>query len=170
MSLRNGLLVVWLVVLAGLTAVRVGVWRDEASLWTDAVAQNPTKPRPLVNLGRAYELRGALELARIAYKEAVGASFDLRRAPYVRRYVRAAAETNLAHLLMKSGGEGDLVAAYAMLQGVVRDYDSFPYSHFNLGAIHQAHGRCLDAVREVQRARAMDPTLAMEGPCFVVTR
>ena len=166
MTWRHAFVIVLLSGCAVLTHQRTTVWRSERSLWEDAVLKAPTKPRPVMNLGRAHDLAGDRELARMYYKDAVFASFDTRRPLYVRRYVRAAAETNLAHLLMSSGGEGDLMAATAMLEQVIAAYPAFPFSHYNMAAILQAAGQCVAARNEIAVARRMDASLTMRGRCF----
>ncbi len=56
--------VVWGVVLCGLTFARNEVWRTRTSLWEDSVGKSPLKGRPWHNLGQSY-----LEQGR--YREAV---------------------------------------------------------------------------------------------------
>lgn len=62
--------------LAGATAARNAVWRDEVSLWADAAAKAPRKPRPHLNLGVAHYERGRVDDAirelRIAAELAPG--------------------------------------------------------------------------------------------------
>ena len=47
--------------LAAATAARSAVWRDEVSLWADAAAKAPRKPRPHLNLGVAHYQRGRVD-------------------------------------------------------------------------------------------------------------
>jgi protein O-mannosyl-transferase len=55
-----------------LTYQRNTVWADTVTLWADAAAKSPNKPRPHVNLGRAYRKKGAYDKAMISYLNAFG--------------------------------------------------------------------------------------------------
>lgn len=57
----------WLVA----TASQVRVARDEVSVWQRAVTVAALKPRPWVNLGTQYVLRGDLVRAEDAYRVAL---------------------------------------------------------------------------------------------------
>ncbi len=49
------------IALAAATVARNAVWRDELSLWADAAAKAPRKPRPHLDLGVAYYERGRVD-------------------------------------------------------------------------------------------------------------
>ncbi len=53
--------VVLAVALAAATWARNAVWKDEISLWADAAARSPRKPRPHLNLGVASYERGRVD-------------------------------------------------------------------------------------------------------------
>ncbi len=63
-----------LFVLGLLTAQRNAVWRNEVSLWQDAVRKGPLMYRAQTNLGRALQLNGEATGALAAYRRAL----DLR--------------------------------------------------------------------------------------------
>jgi hypothetical protein len=50
-----------------LTHQRVGVWRDEVTLWEDTVSKSPNQYLPHLNLGVAYEMAGRLSEAEREY-------------------------------------------------------------------------------------------------------
>lgn len=72
-------MVVVAVSLPVMTTARLQVWSDESRLWADAVAHSPEKPRPWLNLGRAYALDGATDLAIWATERGLARSRDPRR-------------------------------------------------------------------------------------------
>lgn len=93
---RIGGAVVACVVLAWLTAARVHVWGDERALWQEAVARAPLKPRPWINLGNQFRLRGSDGLAEYCYRQAIAVAVD--RPPVERDASTRIAEANLARL------------------------------------------------------------------------
>lgn len=153
----------WLLALGVSTTVRCHVWTSDLSLWTDAAAKAPLKPRPVINEGRAHELAGQPEWAEAAYVRVIGLTWDTRRPAALRRYSKAAAETNLAHLHMK---RGELASAMRILDDVARDWPDFPYAHYNRATIFWAYGLCDHAWTEYRRAFLVDPSLPQpKGTC-----
>lgn len=69
MGRRQRLVVAYLLVLAGLTALRVPVWRSDLTLWADAVIGS-AKPRAWANLGTARLELGDVVGATAAYDRA----------------------------------------------------------------------------------------------------
>ena len=63
-TVRPGVLVCLVLMLAALTGERTWVWRTEETLWADAVANAPRKVRPRIQLSRALEPARALQLLR----------------------------------------------------------------------------------------------------------
>lgn len=53
------------------TAARVHVFSDERLIWQSAVDHSPGYPRPLVNLGRQYQLVGGAVIAARLYEDAL---------------------------------------------------------------------------------------------------
>ncbi len=153
----------WLLGLAVTTSIRARVWRSDQALWSDAVAKAPDKPRPVLNDGRAHELAGDVTYAETAYRRALSLSFDERRSAYVRRFTRAAAETNLAHLRMN---RGEWASAMRILDDTIRDWPAWPYGHYNRGSILWIYGACDAAWTEFAIAHQGDPSLPPpKGTC-----
>jgi hypothetical protein len=60
-----------LLLLGTLTFMRNEVWRTHVSLWSDALAKSPHKPRVYVNLGQALFLAGRVDEAISRYCQAL---------------------------------------------------------------------------------------------------
>lgn len=69
-----------LVGLARLTAARVPVWQSDATLWADAVRQQPTSVRAVLNAGLADLARGNVPQACHALAQARVLNRSTRRA------------------------------------------------------------------------------------------
>ena len=95
------------------TAGRLCVWRDARRVWAEAVRLAPDKPRPWVNLGRVYQLRGHDALAIDAYETAMRLSLQPSRGPDERVIGRSMAEANLALIRFTSGDRADAEALVA---------------------------------------------------------
>jgi tetratricopeptide (TPR) repeat protein len=175
-------------VLCGLFAVlswqRHLVWRDERTLWQDAVRHGPAMPEAHYNLGHALQQGGDLAQARQVYEKAVELS------PL---YVRA--QVNLGAIYQK---EGQLPQAAQALEtalqadpnslealnnlGLVyaarRDFDQALalYSRalrlapdraelwLNLGLAYRDKGMRLEAFQALDRAVRLDPSLKQRFP------
>ena len=132
-------------------------WTSEMAVWQQAVTVTPHRPRPLVNLGSTYDHAGQRWQANVAYKQALGESYDLRRGSQWRREVKATVEVNIAHVLME---QGYLASAMRELDITIADYPTFPYAHYNRGAVLRLYGACFEAMREYQLALIL---LRVEG-------
>lgn len=97
-----GLVVVGMLVLVLTTTARVSLWRaGERAIWLEAAQRSPAKPRPWLNLGRAWHLDGHLEQAANAYRAAAEVAAAPGRSPDERRIGLAYAEHNLTSLLIE---------------------------------------------------------------------
>src|SRR3990167_6415708 len=94
-----GLLLVWAV----LTADRVTVWTSDLTLWADAVAQAPRRPRPWVNYGVALSAAGETDRAIAAYQRARILATDPQRGRYRNLSDQTIATNNLPALLAQQG-------------------------------------------------------------------
>ena len=94
-----GLLLAW----AARTSDQTRVWHSDLSLWTQAVAVSPLKPRPWINLGRALEADQRPAEASQAYHAAVRLSLDRTRPAREQAEARAVALTNLGRLAVRAG-------------------------------------------------------------------
>lgn len=151
---RFGVVLLWLGVLAATSHARLAVWQDEGTLWADAHAKAPMKPRPLLNWARVQELRGDLDTAEGAYRRVIQLSGDRRRGD--RKFSKAAAQSNIAHVYIK---QGHFASAMNVIDRALFEYPDFPYAHYNKGVILWLFGRCDQAVIELTTARSVDPNL-----------
>lgn len=154
----------WLLSLPLVTATRVRVWQSDRVLWADALVKAPQKLRVVLNDGRQHELVGDVVYAEAAYRRVIGmALFQAHGSRYLRQFSEAAAETNLAHLLMK---QGKLASAMVVLDMILTEWPMFPYAHYNKGAIFWAVGACEDARVEYDFAVRVEPSLPLPTtPC-----
>lgn len=112
---RISILVVGGLVLSLLTATRVQTWRGDLPLWAEAVRQSPDKPRPWVNLGKQYHLRGQHALAAWAYQTAIDLSGRAGRSRDEQVYGSAIAGANLALLRYQQGAREEARAQVAAI-------------------------------------------------------
>ena len=66
-----GILILIIVTNSFMTFNRNKVWKDEVSLWSDAVLKSPNKARPFVNLGNALKSIGQFDVAIEDYTKAI---------------------------------------------------------------------------------------------------
>lgn len=152
-----------LLVCAVLTHQRLAVWQTDRTLWADAVEKAPTRPRPVMDYGRALEMDGDLAGAMQQFRAVLPLTLDARRGARSNRFAMAAAETNIAHLYLRQGQEA---TAMRVLTGTLKWWPEFPYAHYNIGRLLWEHGACDDGWQELQYARAADPALALPNdPC-----
>lgn len=153
---------VWLLlgIAAILTHQRASVWTDEYTLWTDAAAKAPLKPRPFINLALALELRGDVDGALMAHQTALALSYQPRLTKYQQQFSEIASQTNIARLLAMTGREAQ---AERMLDDVIARHPLFPFSRFNRGILLARTGRCAQGLSDLQMAEALDPSLRNPG-------
>lgn len=126
------------ILLAAASAARNRVWTDEVSLWTDAAAKAPEKPRPHLNLGHALDERGERDAAIASYLAA------LRADP---AYVSAHANLGIAYVR-----RGDLERAVAHLRTAIALDPADPEPHNTLGVAYARMGRPDLAAAEIGAA------------------
>ncbi|MFI5295609.1 MAG: type IV pilus biogenesis/stability protein PilW [Thermodesulfovibrionales bacterium] len=85
-------LVLITLILSGLTYARNTLWKDEMSLWQDAVEKSPNKGRPHNGLGAAYASNSQLDMAIAEYQTALRLKPDFVEARF-----------NLAFAYLKKG-------------------------------------------------------------------
>ena len=151
-----------IVCLCAITAYHNQAWMSDIALWHRAVQRAPTKPRPLINLSRAFEQRGYDDAAFALSVRAIDAATDARRSPYQRAYSRTAALSNLGHLYAK---HGDPLRALKVLDLVLSEQPTFAPGLFNKSAVLARLGRCEEALALWADARASDPKISTERPC-----
>jgi tetratricopeptide (TPR) repeat protein len=165
------------------THARNAVWATKETLWADAVAKSPRKPRPHLNLGHALWLRGDNEGALAQYRLAEALD-DGRMLPSNRAklYLDMAAalgalgrydesiEAALRGLAIDPDGpdilnnivtsyrrKGEPQKARPFAERAVRVAPRSVEAHTALGHIRADGGDLDAALREFERAAALDP-------------
>ena len=142
------------IVLVGATASQSLIWIDSISLWTRAVALDPSSPRALTGLAAAYLAAGRREEARKLVEQAVRLNPRLPEALM-----------GLAALLSLDGRAEEAVP-YAKRAVSRRPRD--PTLHHVLGEVLRAAGKREDAVAAFREAMRLAPESFMTG--FVMAR
>jgi tetratricopeptide (TPR) repeat protein len=141
--LRRGMVVLLLGAMALAVVLRNPVWRDDVSLWRDALSKAPGNQAAYVNLGAAYQARGDLQAAAEVYQRAV------------ERFPRnAILHNNLGALYRASG---DLGRAAGEFRAAIRVNPGFAMAFFNLGRALQEVGARDEAIAAFQRFLALAP-------------
>ncbi|MCC7261256.1 MAG: tetratricopeptide repeat protein [Candidatus Latescibacteria bacterium] len=162
--------------LVPLCLLRNAVWRDEVTLWADAVHKGPGMPRAHVNLGKAFLEAGEYQQAIAASRRALAIDPNLDRAHYnigrayqaldqqeeaIASYLRALeirpdlieARNNLGNAYLVQGHADAALAEYRQALAV--------YAHaqvyHNLGKAHLTLGNLDSAAVAFNQAIAMDP-------------
>lgn len=166
-----------LMILLVTTYVRNRVWKDEISLWENAVKTSPALVRPHQNLGTYYSMKGRLEDARNELVAALrldpnnyklhnnlGIVFkklgDYDRA--IREFQTVIAimpsdpmvHYNLGNVYLEQGHLQEAIQEYKTSLKAVPDYDD---AHLNLGIAYKRNGQLSEAVREFTAALALNP-------------
>ena len=129
-----------------LSSRRLAAYRDELSLWQDAVVHQPHDPTVQTNLGTQLAEAGRLEEAILHFEEAVRLDPDSRQAHY-----------NLARALEQSARPQDAIEHYhASLR--LRPDDAA--SHYNLGRLLEGAGKTRQAIEHYRQAIAAQPDFA----------
>ncbi|MBI2505306.1 MAG: tetratricopeptide repeat protein [Candidatus Latescibacteria bacterium] len=169
-----------LVLLGLLSSERNRVWRDEYTLWGDAVARAPQMFRAQSNWGLALYGKGQVQEALGAFEKSLalnprygktwsnlGSVYeDLgRSAEATRAYEQALAlEPGLAgahnNLGRLSLAQGDLDQAEAQLQQALALDPWYAQARVNLGLLRQQRGQLEAAAQEYETALRLDPTVA----------
>ncbi|HSV12713.1 MAG TPA: tetratricopeptide repeat protein [Tepidisphaeraceae bacterium] len=140
-------------ILSVLCVRQVGIWRDSASLFTHAIAVNPSNVIGWHGLGTVAEENRDLPAAVNDYRQAVQNRPD-----------ELQSLSSLAHALVRLKGPNDpeTKRAYAAFlregaRRVLLRYPNSPLAHRKLAEALQMEGRTDEATAEFQRAIAVDP-------------
>ncbi|HUI68351.1 MAG TPA: tetratricopeptide repeat protein [Nitrospirota bacterium] len=159
------------------TYVRNTVWKDEITLWENAVKTSPALVRPHQNLGMYYSMRGRLEDARnelvtalkldpnnyklhnnlgIVFKKLGDYDRAIREFQTVMAIMPSDAMVhyNLGNVYLEQGHLQEAIQEYKTNLKVVPDYDD---AHLNLGIAYKRSGQLREAVREFTAAIALNP-------------
>ena len=176
-------LVLLLVALGLATALcydRSRVWRDELTLWTDAVRKAPGMYRAHMHLGGALEEVGRTTEALDRYDQALALAPDMAEVHYNRgnalvkleratdagtAYQRALAldpvfKPALVNLAALYQDVGQLAAAESLLRVAITEYPWAADLHRRLGALQRRQSRDGEAEASYMQALALDPKLA----------
>lgn len=150
--------VLWLVLcawgaLGTATYHRAGAWTNEFTLWTDAAAKAPSKPRPFINLGLALEAEGDMDAALRAHQTALALAYQPRLTLYQQRFSQLASETNIARILAQTGREE---AAMRLLNEVIAAAPLFPHARWNRAVLFARTGRCQEGQADMRMAVQLD--------------
>jgi Tfp pilus assembly protein PilF len=166
-----------LIIFVVTTYVRNTVWKDEITLWENAVKNSPALVRPRQNLGMYYSMRGRLEDARNEFMTALKLdpnNFELHNNlgivfKKLRDYDRAIQEFqtvmaimpsdamvhyNLGNVYLEQGRLQEAIQEYKTSLKVVPDYDD---AHNNLGIAYERSGQLSEAITEFTAAIALNP-------------
>lgn len=143
MAGRAGVLAL-LGVMAVTVVLRNPVWRDDVSLWRDALDNAPGNQAAYVNLGAAYQARGELQSAADVYRRA------LERFPN-----NGMLYNNLGAIYLASGESDRAAEAFRAAIRVTPDLAT-PY--FNLGLIFEDAGARDQAAAAYRRFLELAPS------------
>jgi Flp pilus assembly protein TadD len=166
-----------LIILPITTYVRNSVWKDEITLWENAVKNSPALVRPHQNLGTYYSMRGRLEDARnelvtalkldpnnfelhnnlgIVFKKLGDYDRAIREFQTVMAIMPSDAMVhyNLGNVYLEQGRLQEAIQEYKTSLKVVPDYDD---AHNNLGIAYERSGQLSEAIREFTAAIALNP-------------
>ncbi|HUB65898.1 MAG TPA: tetratricopeptide repeat protein [Candidatus Methylacidiphilales bacterium] len=135
-----------LLMLGTLSWHRAWAFKDDETLWSDAVAKNPGCWVAYNNLGLALAQDGKLDQAVAAYQQA------LKIEPGY-----AGAHNNLGGIFLQQGRTDE---ARAQFQEALKDYPPYAKAENNLGIALSQEGRTEDAILHYQNALKIDPAFA----------
>ena len=134
-----------LLILGALTWGHAHHYKDEATLWRDAIDKNPDAWMPHFNLGDRLRVEGNLDEAMVHYLETIRINPDY-----------AEAYNNVANALASRGRFDEAIVHYRrVLQ--VNPHD--PDVHNNLGVIYLNKGRLDQATHHFRQALHINPDL-----------
>jgi tetratricopeptide (TPR) repeat protein len=137
-----------ILILSVLTFVRNQVWKDDLTLWRDALEKSPAMSRPYVNYARALHGLGRSEEAIALYEEVL-----IRPAvPY---------KSDLMHRLYALGNLGTLYAEKGMYQQALKCYEAAAQTtaplhasnlYFNMGNLFAELKQYIEAIESYRKA------------------
>ena len=137
------LLVVVLFLYSILTIQQNSIWKDDYTLWKDAVKKNPASARVHDNMGLAYIARGEYDLAVSEFKE----TLRLNQLYYLAHY-NAAVVYQLQNNLDK---------ARESYKECLKINPGYFRAYYNLGIVYKKSGEIDKAIRVYEKAISLDP-------------
>lgn len=129
-----------------ITQKRIYVWRDDYSLWTDAVRKAPRNPRAHNNLGLAYFQMAWIEESQKEFLNAIRSGNDYWEA-----------HNNLGIVYRYQGRISD---AASELMTAVRLKPDYVTGHYNLGILYEKTGSWERAAEEYKTTIRLKPSHA----------
>jgi tetratricopeptide (TPR) repeat protein len=129
------------------TFQRNAVWRDDVTLWADAVAKSPGKARPRQFLGTALAERGELDAAVAELLRALELQPGYKEALF-----------NLGNVYATKGQLSQAMVAFTL---AAQADPGHAMTHNNLGAVFHRLGNRERAAAAYQEALRLDPGLQM---------
>jgi tetratricopeptide (TPR) repeat protein len=148
LGIVSGVSVLLISFYSALTIERNHIFKDDVTLWSDAVKKSPHKMRVHHNLGRAYFEKGRIDQAIQEGEIALRLSANLNR------------KENLKFVLNLLGGayfvKGDTDVAIRMLQRAVEVDPNFATSFYNLSCILAVKKEQDKALEYLKKAISLD--------------
>ncbi len=129
------------------TITRIGIWKDDFTLWADTVKKSPDSAEVRDNLGLAYASQGQFDRAIAEYQTALRLKPDYATAHY--------------NLGLAYASQGQFDRAIAEYQTTLRLSQDFAEVHNNLGFAYVSQGQFDRAIAEYQTALRLKPDYAM---------
>ena len=143
-----------MLLLSVLTFLRNQVWKDDLTLWADAMKKSPNMSRPYVNYARALNGLGRLEEAMALYKKVL----TMPAVPY---------KSDLMHKLYALGNLGTIYAEKGMHQEALNCYQAAARMtaplhasdlYFNMGNLFAKLKQYPEAIDAYQKAVESNPS------------
>jgi protein O-mannosyl-transferase len=159
---------------------RNGIFRDEFTLWNDAIRKSPLKARPYNNRGAAYGKKGGLDQAILDYNKAIAIDPEFAEAYYNRgiadfkkgglnqaisdfnkavankpEYARAYNNRGLAYFT-----KGSLELSINDYNKAIEIFPEFSEAYNNRGNAYNKKGGLDQAILDYDKAIAIDPGYA----------
>lgn len=125
------------------TIQRNKVWKDDLSLWSDAVKKSPLAPRAHHNLALSYKELGMLELAISEYKMVLELDPNYKISHY-----------NLGNIYNKLGMLRPALSEY---QKVIEIDPAFYHAYNNMGSLYWTMGNTDTAIQLMKEAVRINP-------------
>jgi len=137
------ILFIFVIAYSVLTYQRNKIWKNEFTLWDDAVHQSPNSPRAYLNRGAAYQNTGDLDHALADYNMAIGLG-----------PVEPVTLSNRG-LIFEKKGKFDLALANFNL--AIEINSGYVGTYVNRGKLYQIEGKLEQAEKDFNKAVALAP-------------
>lgn len=180
-KLMAGILIAMTVFYAALAYQRNFVWKDELTLWTDALKKSPHKVRPYLQLATIYQDEGDLDRAiaycdqAIRYGPNDERGYNNRGNAYARKGEHDKAIADFTKVMQINQGYifaytnrglsyqalGDIDRAIADFSASVKLYPLYAEGYFNRGTAYAIKGDVDKAVADFDKALELNPNHGM---------